>query len=191
MRREFGAFSFVEPPQPWNEDSLVYIGPPIKNGATPTLVFGHMQRAPGEPLEAAVWRVMLARSKRDRDVAVFEPCRIHVASREAMRVGFKLVTEGTVTYETMVFVDSPDGDILSVACSIVYGVDDPPVLESEWLPVLERVVASMLPKGSQAPEPSRPKVSSSSPPPPEPEVPSLGPLVPMPGDYRRSRGKHV
>jgi hypothetical protein len=185
MRREFGAFSF-EPPQPWNEDSLVYVGPPINNGATPSLVFGRMQRRPGEPLEAAVWRVMLARSKRDREVAVYEPSRTHVASREAMRVGFKVVTEGCVSYETIVFVDSPDGDVLSVGCSIVYGIHDPPVLESEWLPALERVVATMLPKGSPTPETSRPRVPSS--PPPEPEVPSLGPLVPMPGDYRRSRG---
>jgi hypothetical protein len=181
MRREFGLFSFEGPPH-FHAQTLVMVGPPIANGATPNIVLSRLVRPPSEPFEAVAWRTLLDAAKDQQDFALFESSRTQVASRPAMRVRFKTVGERGVSYQTAVFVESPDGDVVSVTCSILHSVDDPPVLENDWAPALEHLLASMIVKGTAPPEPSRPKIASS---PPEPML-SVGPVVPMPGDRRRA-----
>jgi hypothetical protein len=133
----FDDLSF-EPPATWRDRRLLVFAPPAAEEASAHIIVTRRRRAPGVPLDVFVCREIVNLSARLPMCELLGQDETRVADRPAIMVTLRTVhgPPGILMDEVLVYVDSPDGDVLTLTCAGAHPADD------EALAALDDVLAS-------------------------------------------------
>jgi hypothetical protein len=171
-RRDHGSASF-EPPRDWaTREVLMFTSPEGRDEERPNIIVTReASLAPGS-IQSHAMQQLMELSKTFPDFELVEIRELRACGRAAMSAQILSSTEGGKVAQAMVWVSTPEGDILTLTCSQMESVQSS-------LPALDELIKSLTftapaSPSRETPVPASPRWSAE-------DVLDEPPMVPMPG----------